>query len=57
MAHEVFYYGIPGRGESTRLMLAIGGIDFTDTAMDSKEWKEGRKFETVGFVLPLYITY
>jgi hypothetical protein len=27
-------------------MLAIGGIPFTDTTMDSKKWKAGQKYET-----------
>ena len=36
---EVTYYGIPGRGESVRVLLAIGEIPFKDTPVDSKEWK------------------
>ena len=35
---KVSYFGIPGRGESIRLALAIGGVAFQDDRIESKQW-------------------
>jgi glutathione S-transferase/dienelactone hydrolase len=34
------YFAIPGRAESTRLALTIGGIDFIDERITAAEWAE-----------------
>lgn len=50
---EVTYYGIPGRGESVRLLLTIGEIPFKDTIVDMKEWRgAGIKERTRWNVIP-----
>jgi prostaglandin-H2 D-isomerase / glutathione transferase len=35
---KVTYFGIPGRGESIRLALAIGGVAFQDERIEFKQW-------------------
>lgn len=37
---NLVYFGLPGRAESIRLALKIGGIPFTDTRVGFPEWKE-----------------
>lgn len=37
---KLTYFPVPGRGESIRLALAIGGIAFTDERVDFSQWKE-----------------
>ena len=36
----LMYFGIPGRGESVRLALAISGIEFIDKRIPFPEWRE-----------------
>lgn len=36
---KLTYFGIPGRAESIRLALAIGGIDFIDERIAFADWK------------------
>lgn len=35
---KLTYFAIPGRGEATRLALAIGGIQFTDERIQFNDW-------------------
>ncbi|KAJ1461817.1 hypothetical protein M885DRAFT_506950 [Pelagophyceae sp. CCMP2097] len=35
---EVVYFDLPGPGEPLRLLLALGGFDFTDTRVPFSEW-------------------
>lgn len=37
---KLTYFPIPGRGEASRLALAIGGISFTDERIPFGEWRE-----------------
>lgn len=37
---KLTYFPIPGRGEATRLALAIGGISFDDHRVTFPEWKD-----------------
>lgn len=37
---KLTYFGIPGRGEATRLALAIGGIPFEDHRIEFSQWKD-----------------
>eukprot|EP00565_Helicotheca_tamesis_P008879 CAMPEP_0185739704 /NCGR_PEP_ID=MMETSP1171-20130828/36008_1 /TAXON_ID=374046 /ORGANISM="Helicotheca tamensis, Strain CCMP826" /LENGTH=221 /DNA_ID=CAMNT_0028411339 /DNA_START=40 /DNA_END=705 /DNA_ORIENTATION=- len=37
---KLTYFGIPGRGEATRLALSIGNVEFTDDRIVFKEWPE-----------------
>eukprot|EP00747_Dinoflagellata_sp_TGD_P168084 gnl/TRDRNA2_/TRDRNA2_193701_c0_seq1.p1 gnl/TRDRNA2_/TRDRNA2_193701_c0~~gnl/TRDRNA2_/TRDRNA2_193701_c0_seq1.p1 ORF type:complete len:226 (-),score=63.87 gnl/TRDRNA2_/TRDRNA2_193701_c0_seq1:320-997(-) len=49
---EVKYFAIPGRGESIRLLLAIGNIDFKDTPVDFKAFMTTMKKQTRWQVVP-----
>ena len=49
--HAVHYFGIPGRGEVVRVMLALGGIDFCDDVIQFQDWPE-RKAKTRWGVVP-----
>lgn len=40
---KLTYFGIPGRGEATRLALAIGGFDFEDHRIQFEEWPALKK--------------
>lgn len=35
---KLTYFGLPGRGESIRLALAIGGVEFEDNRIEFKDW-------------------
>lgn len=37
---ELVYFGVPGRGEQTRLLFAIAGEKLKDTRVKGPEWKE-----------------
>mmetsp|Transcript_9481 Transcript_9481/g.11353 ORF Transcript_9481/g.11353 Transcript_9481/m.11353 type:complete len:227 (+) Transcript_9481:122-802(+) len=37
---KLTYFGIPGRGEATRLALAIGNVQFEDERIEFSNWKE-----------------
>lgn len=37
---KLTYFGLPGRGEATRLALSIGKIPFEDCRVEFKDWKE-----------------
>ena len=37
---KLTYFGIPGRGEATRLALSIGNVKFTDERVEFKNWGE-----------------
>ena len=40
---KVSYFGVPGRGESVRLMCALAGLEFTDDKFEPKAWAATRK--------------
>ena len=37
---KLTYFNLPGRGESARLALSIGNIDFTDERIQFSQWKQ-----------------
>ena len=37
---ELIYFEVQGRATQTRLMLKLGGIEFTDTCLTAEKWVE-----------------
>jgi len=56
MALKLLYFGGPGGGEVTRLILTVGGVAFEDVRIDQQEWKDNWKAKTpYGQVPVLYV--
>ena len=47
---KLTYFGIPGRGEASRLALTLGGIKFTDHRISFADWKGIKPTMTWGSV-------
>jgi glutathione S-transferase len=46
--HELVYFDIPGRGETTRVMLHAAGVKFADTRVPFKDWPTVKKETPLG---------
>ncbi|MCC7069983.1 MAG: glutathione S-transferase family protein [Deltaproteobacteria bacterium] len=53
-SYEIIYFGIHGRAEPIRLLFALAGVSFTDTAVTREEWK-GLKGTMPLFQLPVLV--
>ena len=53
---KLTYFGIPGRGEASRLALTIGGVKFTDDRIAFSSWKDIKPTTPWGSVPILTLT-
>mmetsp|Transcript_27151 Transcript_27151/g.40103 ORF Transcript_27151/g.40103 Transcript_27151/m.40103 type:complete len:207 (-) Transcript_27151:147-767(-) len=48
--HELLYFDGPGRAETIRICLHAGGVDFTDTRFQGKDWPSIKPTTPLGSV-------